>query len=215
MIVCKNELSLEEVKMFQDYWKNNQDRSYVNWQLGDEILDQRLVIEKGTPEFAVVKRIVDKYFTSVHAVWAAHQIQTFAHHIHVDEYWVGKPGYVYTFIFSMNTEPRFKTYVWKECAYDGQEVHKMVHNWGENRQLFPRKNCMSVFEDLEHTYDENQDAYFCDYLDVDGVYSYEIGSGALFKATQLHCTSNWKKYPDIEYRELLQIHVASNFPINC
>ena len=56
--------------------------------------------------------------------------------------------------------------------------------------------------------DENQNDYMCDYLTLDGIYTYKKGSGCLFDARQFHCTSNWPKYKKFKNRELLQIHVT-------
>ena len=69
-------------------------------------------------------------------------------------------------------------------------------------------------EDLEHTYDDNQHDYFADYLHLDGIYTYKSGSGVLFNARQYHCTSNWLKYPDFLQRELLQVHIMCEEPID-
>ena len=58
------------------------------------------------------------------------------------------------------------------------------------------------------TYDENQNDYMCDYLTLDGIYTYKAGNGCLFNARQMHCTNNWTKYKKFKYRELLQIHLG-------
>jgi hypothetical protein len=160
---------------------------------------------------SIIKRIVGKYFKNINTIWGAYQRQNFAHQIHIDDYGAkeGIKGYIYTFIFSLNTEPRFKTIVWKEECFSNKQLHEYVEQWGKEHRILKKKSNISETHDLEHTYDTNQQEYMCDYLDLDGVYTYEAGSGVLFSAKQFHCTSNWPKYPDIPYRDLLQIHVAS------
>ena len=73
---------------------------------------------------------------------------------------------------------------------------------------------ISEIEDLEHTYDANQEAYMADYLTLDKIYTYQTGTACLFDATQLHCTSNWIKYNKFPHRELLQIHVTTSEPVD-
>jgi hypothetical protein len=98
--------------------------------------------------------------------------------------------------------------VWKEKCWDNDALHAYVTEWGKLRRLKKKLSNISETEDLEHTYDENQESYMADYLTLDGTYSYKAGNGVLFDATQLHCTSNWKKYEEFPHRELLQIHVG-------
>lgn len=213
MIFCNDELTPEEIKLFKDYWNEGQAHSYVNWQIGEEVLDRRLNIQKNTTQWNIIERIVNKYFPSTKHIWSGYQRQNMAHQIHIDDYEKDKEGFRYTFVFSLDTEPRFKTYVWKETCHDNEELMKFVGDWGASKHNLVKKINLSAVEDLEHTYDENQQEYMCDYLDLDGIYTYKSGSGVLFKATQLHCTSNWLKYTDIPYRELLQIHVLSDFEL--
>jgi hypothetical protein len=97
--------------------------------------------------------------------------------------------------------------VWKEKSWDNAELHIFVNQWGKLRKLKKKVSNISEVEDLEHTYDKNQESYMADYLNLDGIYSYKAGTAVLFDATQLHCTSNWKKYNEFPYRELLQIHI--------
>ena len=109
---------------------------------------------------------------------------------------------------ALDTVPEFRTIVWKEKCCDNEELHRYVAKWGEERDHWPRVSNISAVEDLEHTFDKNQGDYLADYLELDGVFSYEQGSTALFETVQLHCTSNWCKYPQHNLRELLQIHVT-------
>jgi hypothetical protein len=213
MIFCNDELTPEEVNLFKDYWNERQEHSYVNWRIGDEVLDRRLGIRKNTPQWDIIERIVGKHFATTKHIWSAYQRQNLAHHIHIDDYEKDNEGFRYTFVFSLDTEPRFKTYVWKNTCHDNEELFKFVSNWGEIKHTLVKKSNISSVEDLEHTYDENQQEYMCDYLDLDGIFTYKAGSGVLFNATQMHCTSNWLKYNDIAYRDLLQIHVLSDFEL--
>lgn len=208
MLILDNIISESEIELFKQYFQTNFDKKYVNWKVGDKIIDYRLLIDNGGLEFDIVRRIVTNNFTDVVDVWSAYQRQTNPHGIHIDDYGSDKTLYRYTYVLPMSTEPRFKTIVWKEKCWDNDALHAYVTNWGKIRRLKKKVSNISEIEDLEHTYDENQASYLSDYLTLDGIFPYKKGTGVLFDATQLHCTSNWKKYNEFSYRELLQIHVS-------
>jgi hypothetical protein len=207
MLTLDNIISEEEIKLFKQYFQTNFDKKYINWQVGDEIIDHRLSIHVDSPEFQIIRRIVANNFGDTVDVWSAYQRQTNPHSIHIDDYGSSEPGFRYTYVLAMDTEPKFKTIVWKEKCWDNKALHTFVQEWGKTKRLKKKVSNISEVEDLEHTFDENQESYIADYLTLDGTYSYKAGNAVLFDATQLHCTSNWKKYKEFPYRELLQIHV--------
>lgn len=214
MKIIENAFNQEQLQIFKNYWANNQTKTYVNWELDGEVLDRRLILNESGPEFSLVKEVVLKDFTNPIQIWSAYQRQNFCHHIHIDDYGDDTPFFRYTYVFSLDTVPEFNTIVWKEAAHNNDALKEHVGEWGKQRLLLSKKSNISETQDLEHTYDENQEDYFCDYLTLDGIYNYKAGCGVLFGATQYHCTSNWRKYPQFNYRELLQVHVLSRDPIN-
>jgi hypothetical protein len=214
MKILNNVFESKQIQLFKDYWTRNQHNAYVNWEHNGEILDQRLVLHENKPEYDLIKQIVLQTFTDPVSIWAAYQRQRHAHQIHIDDYGEDTQYFRYTYVFSLDTVPEFKTIVWKEKAHNNKELHKYLETWGNNRTKLSKKSNISELEDLEHTYDENQDDYWCDYLTLDNVYTYQAGCGVLFDATQFHCTSNWLKYPKFTHRELLQVHVLSQDPIS-
>jgi hypothetical protein len=117
---------------------------------------------------------------------------------------------MYTYIFALDTVPEFKTIVWKEIVKSNADIPNYLKLWNLKRHKLPKTSSISADQDLEHTYDENAQAYLCDYLNLDGIFEYQAGSGVLFNGRQLHCTSNWLKYKKFKSRELLQIHVVSH-----
>jgi hypothetical protein len=207
MLILDNIISQEEIEQFKQYFQTNFDKKYINWQVGDEIVDHRVNINVDSPEFQIIRRIVANNFSDTVDVWSAYQRQTNPHSIHIDDYSSSETGFRYTYILAMDTEPKFKTIIWKEKCWDNETLHTFVHQWGKTKRLKKKVSNISEVEDLEHTFDENQESYMSDYLTLDGIYPYKTGTGVLFDATQLHCTSNWKKYKEFPYRELLQIHV--------
>lgn len=215
MLLLDQVISNSEISAFKQYFQNHFDKKYVNWQNGNDIIDHRLDIDKNSPEFEIIDRIVKNNFSNSVEVWSAYQRQTNPHSIHIDDYGSDSKLFRYTYILAMDTVPEFKAIIWKEKCWDNQQLHKFVAQWGRLRPIKKKTSNISEIEDLEHTLDENQQSYMADYLTLDGIYTYQAGTACLFDATQLHCTSNWKKYNKFPYRELLQIHVTSNVEIAC
>ena len=214
MLLLDNIISDQEISAFKQYFQNHFDKKYINWQDGDQIIDHRLNINKRSSEFDIIRRIVANNFDDPVDMWSAYQRQTNPHHIHIDDYGSDGKSFRYTYILAMDTVPEFKAILWKETCWDNAALHTFVQHWSKLRKLKKKLSNISEIEDLEHTIDENQQCYIADYLTLDGIYTYQTGTACLFDATQLHCTSNWKKYNKFPYRELLQIHVLSKVKIN-
>lgn len=206
-----NILTLNEVAQFKTYLENNMDKTVVNWQTDSgEVLDRRLVIREGNPLFDIIINVIKRDFNNFSDVYIALQRQTFAHNIHIDDYMSISDTGRYTYIFALDTVPEFKTIVWKERQRDNDSLQLFMNEWWEKLQVgLEKKSTISEQEDLEHTYDEKIGDYLSDYLELDNIFSYKAGNGALFYADALHCTSNWLKYKQFSYRDLLQVHVLS------
>lgn len=216
MLLLQNVITQSEIDTFKKYFLDNFERNYVNWVQDGQIIDHRLIIRENSPEFDIIRRIASLNFPNPHKVWSAYQRQSQPHQIHIDDYESTNKGMQrYTYILAMDTVPEFKAIVWKEKCWDNEELHKFVTDWGRMRRFKKKISNISQIEDLEHTFDSNQQDYMCDYLELDGIYTYQTGTACLFDATQLHCTSNWLKYKKFPYRELLQIHVLNSEPVEC
>jgi hypothetical protein len=222
MILLDQIISESEIVAFKKYFQNNFDKKYVNWSSDDEqIIDHRLTISESSPEFEIIRRIVANNFTKDPVkIWSAYQRQGKPHNIHIDDYGSELKDkltqhFRYTYILAMDTVPEFKAVIWKEKCWDNEELHTFVQQWGKLKKFKKKISNISESEDLEHTFDQNQESYMADYLTLDGIYTYKIGTACLFDATQLHCTSNWIKYNKFPYRELLQIHVLTDTAIDC
>jgi hypothetical protein len=208
MILLDQIITDQEIQAIRNSYESFKDNSYVNWTVNEKLIDVRFNIEPTSPEFSIIESIVKKNFKNPIISWSGYQRQTNPHNIHIDDYGSDQSNPTYTYVISLDTIPEFKTIIWKETAKDNKELHSYVAHWGEIKDTLTKVNNISETEDLEHTFDENQNAYMCDYLTLDGIYTYKKGSGVLFNAKQFHCTSNWVKYNRWPYRELLQIHVT-------
>lgn len=208
MKVLKNFITPDQITLLKNHWVEQNHCKYINWQINDTIIDHRLTISPKTELFNILKDQVIKDFPNYISMWSALQQQTNPHSIHIDDYGNDFPNCNrYTYIIALDTVPEFKTIVWKDTAWDNDDLYILVRTWGETIEDTVKKSNISEIEDLEHTFDENQQKYLCDYLDLDGIFQYHAGDACLFDATQLHCTSNWRKYPQYQSRQLLQIHV--------
>jgi hypothetical protein len=215
MKLLQNLLTPEEIDLFKEYWNSDSNRGYVNWHSEghlyserSEYIDKRLEIKDHPVLSPILRRIVDQQVKKDIRYWANYQRQSLPHMIHIDDYGKGANWETYTIIIAVDTNPKFKTYVWKEEAQDNDKLHEFCEQWGRLSRITPRVSNISEIEDLEHTRDLNNGKYMADWLHLDGIFEYKSGSGVLFKTTQFHTTSNWCKYPEIAYRDLIQLHIG-------
>jgi hypothetical protein len=203
-----------EIATLKEFFKNHQDKKYVNWAVNDYIIDNRIMINPNSAEFDIVRKIVSIKFDNPKLVWAAYQRASGSHNTHIDP---GDDGnhienYRYTIIVAMDTNPDFKTLIWCEKFSSVNEWVSYIQQWGENRQLTNKISNISQLEALDHTFDTNQNDYIVDYLKLDGVFTYTSGSGVLFDARQVHCTNDWCKLGHT-HRDLLTIHIVNETEI--
>jgi hypothetical protein len=216
MLLLNDIISDNEISEFKQYFSDHFDKKYVNWSVDQDVIDHRSLIDKNSDLFTIIQRIVGKNFSNPIKCWAAYQRQSRPHNIHIDDYSSDmQNSFRYTYILAMDSVPEFKAIIWKEKCWDNNKLHEFVQQWGKMKRFKKPNSNISETQDLEHTYDTNQQAYMADYLTLDGIYTYQTGTACLFDATQLHCTSNWVKYNKFPYRELLQIHVVNSQPIDC
>ena len=215
MIIINDAITDDQINLIRSYVSDHADRKYTNWVENNEVIDNRWTLPLKNPNFSFIQKLVEQYFNDWTGLWSAYQIQTNPHNIHIDEY--GKEVWpntkCWTYILAFDTVPEFNTIIWKEQFRDGESFNKWVeHFWSTNDQKCAFKKSISQTQDLEHTYDVNNQDYLVDYLTLEGVFTYKKGSAVLFDGNKLHCTSNWRKYPKFSQRELLQIHVLSKSP---
>ena len=215
MKIIDNFLNDTQIQELKNVWDQYKDRSYINWETDDGYIDRRLTISDQTLNkecddiYNNILKLVKEEFPNCIDSWFALQEQRVPHNIHIDDYGSDTNGKRYTYIIALDSVPEFKAIAWKETAWDNNKLHEFVQQWGKLRPYKKKKSNISEVEDLEHTIDKNNNSYMCDYLELDGIFEYKKGSACLFDATQLHCSSNWVKYPQHKTRQLLQIHVLT------
>jgi hypothetical protein len=212
MLLFQDIITQDEIQCFKKYFADRLGDLELHWSQDGQEVSHRVNIDHNSAEFNVIRRIVERTFPKFDHVWSGYQRQNQPQNIHVDEYYghQERSPYRYTYVLAMDTVPEFKTFVWKETCWNKSEVDKFVMDWGRTRRFTKKISNISETEDLEHTFDLNQEDYMCDYLNLDGIYPYKSGTACLFRSNQLHCTSNWIKHKHLLSRELLQIHVGTD-----
>jgi hypothetical protein len=205
MQIFKKLVTPEQIVDFRQFWEDKKDRVYVNFEVDDGVIDHRLQVVPQDKEFKIIEDIVRAVHPNATDIWCALQRQSRAHLIHIDDYSMQTPHPTWTYVIALDTIPEFKTIVFKEkSASNAKMVEEYFMTW--NPETATKISDISETEDLEHTQDPNNGKYMADYLNLDGIFTYEAGAAALFETIQLHCTSNWNKHSQYKMRELLQIH---------
>ena len=199
MKIIKNFLNDSQVLYFKNLWETNREKSYVNW----EGVDRRLQVEEIPEVISILEPLIHNTFPTNYKWWSALQEQSNPHDIHIDKNSDTPNLNIFTYVISLDTVPEFKTIVWKDLTSDSD---KYGATWSRLSSRIKKKSDISKLQDLEHT-TQFEGRFMCDYLELDGIFQYESGSAALFNGEQLHCTSNWRKYPKFDKKQLLQIHV--------
>ncbi len=217
MKIHDNLLTDHDIDILRQYWETHKDDVYVNGYQGNDIQDYRLDINYKDAEFKIITDIVRRDFNFYIQpngspkenvfFWAALQRAVIPHVLHIDDCFVdSRPAY--TYIIAFDTYNKHRTLAWKRICQNGnRELLAVLHDWQKNIDAMPKLSDSSSTQDIEHTPTMNGE-YMLDYFEFDGFFPYAKGSGCVFNARQMHCTSNWKKYQEYESRELLQIHVT-------
>jgi len=215
MKLLENIISADDIAVFKQYWEDYNHLHYINSYPTDNnphkqispFTDQRLLIVENTPAWDICRRVVDSVAEEGpgQPIWCNYQRQAIPHKLHVDEYGKNRLNPTWTIIMSMDTVPEFKAVIFKEQFNESDDLDAAMR---EHDYTLPEKNNTSVTDDMDHMdlVFNGKNYNFCNWLTLDGVFSYRAGNGALFDTNQAHSTSNWRKYPEFTYRDLVQIH---------
>ena len=214
MQLLPGSLTADHISVLKEYWNNNHQYAYVNGRpVGTHPdvgryphIDQRLLIKPGSRAHTILKNIVEQHFAPGTNFWANYQRQICPHALHVDEYGKDRTQPTWTMIFALDTEPRFKVYVFKELFNSCADIEPYF----QQRVGQPPVSDFSSREDVEHNLDcYDPQANRCDHLELDGVWSYQAGDGILFDTNAIHTTSYWVKHTDLKIRDLVQLHIGA------
>jgi hypothetical protein len=92
--------------------------------------------------------------------------------------------------------------VWDLYFKTTDSMHKYFETF--DASLVDTNIINSDIYDLEHTL---QGIFKpLNHLKLDGVYNYELGTLGLFDRTHAHCSSNWRKYNQCDYKDFIIFH---------
>jgi hypothetical protein len=126
MLVLDQVITQKEIDSFKQFFQDYQSKKYINYQIGDQVIDHRLTIPTDSPLFDIIKRIVASNFSNPIHYWSAYQQQTVPHNIHIDDYGSDQKHLRYTYILAMDSVPEFKAIIWKEKCWDNNALHTFV-----------------------------------------------------------------------------------------
>lgn len=200
----------ESIELFRTMWNKDQDRKYVNWYDSDdqapdeskEIIDERINILSGTPEFDAVETLIKEIRPETTNFWAAYQRQSKPHNIHLDDL----EGFTETMVIPLNHDPLAKVLVWKKRVENVNELRDLLIKWGNDEDAVPVNPNLHNEYDIDHTRDPNNGRFFGEYMELLGDFSYELGTINHFPSFNLHCSSDWTKIPGQKFKELVIIH---------
>lgn len=108
-----------------------------------------------------------------------------------------------TLIIPLHDDPDCKTLGWIPWFETVSQWHQFVQEWQPHGQY---NHGLSKKEMIDHCYDHNKECNMGDYLELDGIFSYRLGSIGVFSARQVHCSSDWKQLPNYQYKDFIVIH---------
>ena len=167
------------------------------------------MIKENTQAYDILQKIVNTHFPGENYFWGNYQRQATSHSLHVDEFGKDRIDTTYTIIFALDTQPKFKAIIFKELFNSCQDIEPYM----EEKLKSPKISNISETEDLDHCADwRDLTRNYCDWLELEGVFTYKAGDAVLFDTNQIHVTSYWNKYPEFQSRDLVQIHIGKRSP---
>jgi hypothetical protein len=209
MKVFSQQLSEETLKAFKDHHEKYHKDPRVN-DINLHEIDIRTRIFPHHDAWKYVKEICLRHFPKApdEEIYANYQRQSMPTFMHVDDYGAFREEETWTIIIPMHTDHRLSVVIFKKKFNDNKELQDFVRN-------FPYENltkCNNITKKihLQHTpYNwKKPEDYLADYLELDGVFHYNLGDYVLFDTSNLHVSSNFKIYPEYKHKDLVQIHIG-------
>jgi len=85
------------------------------------------------------------------------------------------------------------------------DLHSFFKEYIADSSKFPTVSDVSATQDVDHCWGLPS---IVDVMSLDGVYDYQLGSIGMFDRTHVHCSSNWRKYCQIDYKDIIILHIG-------
>jgi len=213
-IVAPEELTWLQNDMAQRIDSEGQDRTmnpeHLQRRFGrsnNGVLDRRIVLDGRDPAFQLVEKIVRRRVPQRAGLYIAYQRQMMPHHMHIDPIITEPdPETCFSLIIPMMEDPEFKTIVWKKQYQSGEDVNREAAYFKDHHDTYQQQNDLSKEYHLTHCY--TGDPMFTDYMELDGIYQYKLGTVGLFPRLQMHASTNWLQCERYQYKDIVIIHAA-------
>jgi len=171
-----------------------------------KILEYRSeILDPTDPARRLLESIVYQYIPKNIWFYAAYQRQFIPQGIHVDDIPDGSNlDWCFSGIVPLdpNNDNIHKTIVWNKNFNTTEKMFEYIQTIDKSTLNYQHKN--STNYDIEHALHGIFEVL--DHIELDGVYNYELGSIGLFTRTNMHCSSNWRKYNTCEYKDFIVLH---------
>ena len=173
----------------------------IDW----DIQEFRYQVQDKDPAMQIMKNLLKDIIPHNVPFYAAYQRQFIPQSVHVDDINDNtRLDFCYSGILPLdpNNNNIHKTIVWDLYFKTTDSMHKYFETF--DASLVDTNIINSDIYDLEHTL---QGIFKpLNHLKLDGVYNYELGTLGLFDRTHAHCSSNWRKYNQCDYKDFIIFH---------
>ena len=147
---------------------------------------------------SIVNRILPNPIKESISIWFARSIYPIG--IHTDTNETSHNGH--TLMIPMTFDDRIKTLVWKETAVGVPALKEIFHRFQNDIRSFKPQPRISNKLDLRNCW--LSPPSIVDFLELDGIASWQAGSIFKFDRKQLHSSNNYREF--VEFKDYVLIH---------
>lgn len=179
------------------------------WGLPDSgVIDRRVVLAYNDPAFMMIRDILDRHFHGSQWFYIAYQRQLVPHGLHIDgkkDDYVSAEGY--SIVIPMQQAPEFKFFLWNQHFDDMDEIQQFREELKRNPEKFIRVNDLSQHHKLRHcNFDFSHP--ITDYMELEGIYDYEIGTMVKFPKHLAHASHDWLSCGQHTHKDMIIVHTT-------
>jgi hypothetical protein len=178
-----------------------------NWHIRDE----RKVVDHDDPGYLKMRELLRQSVLELPEnvyIYMAYQRQHIPHAMHIDAVREDSdPTYAYSMVVPLNENINgvFKTVVWNKQLLSTEQFLAFRNSFIDNPDQFEKISDTSKEHDVGHCATGKN---LADYLPLDGVYNYELGTAGMFNRTHIHASSNWYRHKLVSYKDIIILHIG-------
>lgn len=171
--------------------------------------DRRHIIRAGDEAYRRIGDIIHDIIPRGTYFYMAYQRQFLPHQLHVDGVYPDTDlNYAKSAIIPLDENPGniFKTVVWDRTFLTNDDLNAFFKEFINDSSKFEKVSDVSATQEVDHCW--GGDPKVVDYMPLDGVYNYALGSIGMFDRTHVHCSSNWRKHSVVDYKDIILLHIG-------